>query len=459
MSHPPACALRPFVEADAAFFASLAADPRVTRYVGDGAIWAEERIRDRVSTALSGIPVEALGAARWFVATDGDESVGVVVSWREADGIEIGYWVSPEHWGRGIASAMVDEALTKVPRVFGTGRLLARVDPENVVSAKLLTRRGFRLIRSEPGCDYFGLEEQAMAEAIACSKTAQPAQSRVPIVQIDAFADAPFEGNPAAVMLLSEWYPSDVLQRIAEENNLSETAFLVQGLPDGALAPNPDHPAYHLRWFTPVVEVALCGHATLAAASYLFEDVHPDATELQFITLSGWLSVTRTETGQYAMDFPSETPAPVAIDPVIAEALGVRVVEALRATDLIYVVENAQTVIGLDPELAVLASLPVRGTIVTARGDDTEYDFVSRWFGAEAGVSEDPVTGSAHCQLAPFWSERLDKRDLLARQVSARGGTVRVTYRGERTLLTGGCVRFMDGTALLPRNAQSNADN
>ena len=274
---------------------------------------------------------------------------------------------------------------------------------------------------------------------------------KVPLVQIDAFADALFEGNPAAVMPLPEWLPDGVLQQAAEENNLSETAFLVKTLPNGVQAPEPAHPAYHLRWFTPAVEVDLCGHATMAAASYLFDDEHPEAKELQFYTRSGWLSVTRSTDGQYTMDFPSEIPVPVAIDPDIAKALGVPVAEALRATDLIYMVKDAQTVIDLSPDLSVLAALPVRGTIVTAPGTGTEYDVVSRWFGAEAGVSEDPVTGSAHCQLAPLWAERLGKNEMLARQASARGGTVRINFGGERTLLTGRCVRFMEGNAFLPR--------
>lgn len=274
---------------------------------------------------------------------------------------------------------------------------------------------------------------------------------KVPLVQIDAFADALFEGNPAAVMPLPEWLPDEVLQQAAEENNLSETAFVVKDLPTGIQAPDPTQPSYHLRWFTPTVEVDLCGHATMAAASYLFDDEHPEAKELQFYTRSGWLLVNRSTDGQYTMDFPSEVPAPIAINRDIATALGVPVTEALQATDLIYMVEDAQTVIDLAPDLAVLAALPVRGMIVTAPGTGTDYDFVSRWFGAEAGVVEDPVTGSAYCQLAPLWAQRLGRGELLARQVSARGGTVRISYKGERTQLTGRCVRFMEGAAFLPR--------
>lgn len=295
---------------------------------------------------------------------------------------------------------------------------------------------------------------QSRTAPTSSGDTAVPANRclKVPMVQIDAFADALFEGNPAAVMLLPQWLPDGILQQVAQENNLSETAFLVKDLPSGVLAPNRAHPAYHLRWFTPAVEVDLCGHATMAAASYLFDDAHPEAGVLQFYTRSGWLSVTRSIEGRYRLDFPTERPRPVSIDPQVAAALGVQVTEAFQATDLMYMVEDAQTVIDLAPDLTFLATLPVRGVIVTAPGTGTDYDFVSRWFGAEAGVSEDPVTGSAHCQLAPLWAERLGKNELLARQVSARGGTVRIEYAGSRTLLTGRCVRFVEGTALLPRH-------
>lgn len=274
---------------------------------------------------------------------------------------------------------------------------------------------------------------------------------QVPLIQIDAFAEDYFQGNPAAVMHLPEWLPDEVLQQVARENNLSETAFVVDTLPTGIQAPEPGDPSYHLRWFTPAVEVDLCGHATLAAASYLFDDVHPEATTLQFHTRSGWLFVTRSGDGRYTMDLPSEVSVPVEIDPEIAQALGAPVSEAFQATDLIYLVEDPQTVIDLAPDLSFLAQLPVRGIIVTAPDTGTEYDFVSRWFGAQAGISEDPVTGSAHCQLAPLWAKRLGKQDMVARQVSARGGTVHIYHVGQRTLLTGRCVRFMEATATVPR--------
>lgn len=272
---------------------------------------------------------------------------------------------------------------------------------------------------------------------------------KIPLVQVDAFAETLFEGNPAAVMPLEAWLPHAVLQQIAVENNLSETAFLVAHDPAGGPAPDPALPAYDLRWFTPATEVDLCGHATLGASSHLFDDVHPDAASLLFFTRSGWLTVTRSPDGLLTMDFPTETPAPIDVDPSIARALGVDALEAHRATDLIYTVDSARTVLELTPDLTYLASLPVRGIAVTAAGDGTGFDFVSRWFGAQAGVLEDPVTGSAHCQLAPLWAGRLGLLEMKARQMSPRGGTINIILQGDRALLSGRCVRFLQGTVLL----------
>ncbi len=275
----------------------------------------------------------------------------------------------------------------------------------------------------------------------------------VPLVQIDAFADAPLEGNPAAVMPLPHWLADDLLQGVAAENNLSETAYLVRDLPATAPAPpEPEAPAYHLRWFTPAIEVDLCGHATLASSAYLLEDVHRDAATVQFWTRSGWLTVVRSGTDGYTMDFPGEVAVPDTIDPVVVDALGAPVEEALRArdSDLVYVLPDAAAVAALAPDFSAIGRLPVRGVVVTASGAGTGYDFVSRWFGARAGVPEDPVTGSAHCVTAPLWAERLGKDELVARQLSARGGTVRCRVAGDRVLLTGRCARFASGTAHLP---------
>jgi PhzF family phenazine biosynthesis protein len=296
---------------------------------------------------------------------------------------------------------------------------------------------------------------------------------QVPLLQIDAFAERPFEGNPAAVMPLPRWPSDAVLQQVAAENNLSETAFVVADLPDGVVAPDDAHPAHHLRWFTPATEVDLCGHATLATAAHLLEDVHPRATTLQLLTRSGWLLVHRDPDGGYTMDFPAVPLTRVDVDPAVAAALGVPVLEAWWSRpgmDLVLVVADAETVRTLRPDLSVLAALEVRGVVVTAAGSGTptgtasgtasgtatgtadvpEYDVVSRWFGAQAGIPEDPVTGSAHCEIGPLWAQRLGRADLVARQLSPRGGTVRVAVRGDRVLLTGTCVRYLTGTAVLP---------
>lgn len=274
----------------------------------------------------------------------------------------------------------------------------------------------------------------------------QPLQ--LDLVQVDAFAERLFEGNPAAVMPLPWWLPDGLLLRLAAENNLSETAFLVPAVdPDPAA---PAAPAYDLRWFTPEVEVDLCGHATLAAAAYLFEDVHPDASTLRFATRSGWLSAGRAAEGRIVLDFPAEPPTPVEADPVVVAALGVDVVETLAATDLVYVVATADEVRALTPDFAPLMAMRARGVMVTAPGDEgSGFDFVSRWFGPPAGIPEDPVTGSAHVQSAPYWAQRLGRDTLVARQLSARGGTVYCQVDGDRVTLTGGYRRYLTGRVTL----------
>ncbi|MCW2524730.1 MAG: putative phenazine biosynthesis protein PhzF family protein [Frankiales bacterium] len=287
----------------------------------------------------------------------------------------------------------------------------------------------------------------------------------IPLIWIDAFAERLFEGNPAAVMPLAEWLPDRTLQALAAENNLSETAFYCSVLP-AAAAPEAAAqsaagsagtqdavaagPTYHLRWFTPSIEVDLCGHATLATAAHLLDDVHPKDSHVRFWTRSGWLRVTRSGPRQLTMDFPSEPLLPVAPDPVVAAALGVTPTECRRATDLIYVVAAAEKIAALRPDFAVLAGLDARGVIVTAPGEaGSGFDFVSRWFGAGAGIGEDPVTGSAHSQIAPYWAERLGKSKLTARQLSARGGTVRCEVVGDRVLITGSYRRYLDATVHL----------
>ncbi|BAH52708.1 PhzF family phenazine biosynthesis protein [Rhodococcus opacus] len=269
---------------------------------------------------------------------------------------------------------------------------------------------------------------------------------KLDIYQIDAFAAGPFEGNPAAVMPLTDWLDDSVLQQLAEENNLSETAFYTARLPDDASPHDPAHPAYHLRWFTPAVEVDLCGHATLAAAAQIFEDVHPDADRIQFWTRSGWLHVDRGPDGTLVMDFPAEPPVPADADPRIVAALNIPVRTCLKATDLVFVAESEDDIASMTPDFAVISPLKVRGIVVTAASDTDGVDFVSRWFGAAAGVREDPVTGSAHSQIAPYWAGVLGRNSLVGRQLSARGGIVRCEVRGDRVHLSGTYRRYLRGT-------------
>ncbi|HLL64577.1 MAG TPA: PhzF family phenazine biosynthesis protein [Micromonosporaceae bacterium] len=277
----------------------------------------------------------------------------------------------------------------------------------------------------------------------------------VRLLQIDAFADQVFRGNPAAVMPLSSWLPDRVLQALAAENNVSETAFYVDRLPPDVEPPAGSDAAYHLRWFTPAIEVDLCGHATLATAGHLFDDVHPDGQRLSFWTRSGWLHVTRgRRNGELVMDFPAEPLEPVAVGEPISSAalaaLGVSAEAIMRATDLVFVLADETAVRDVTPDFASLSGLPVRGVVVTAPGDDDGVDFVSRWFGARAGVAEDPVTGSAHSQIAGYWAQRLGRARLTARQLSTRGGTVTCEVDGDRVRLGGTYRRYLDGTVTIP---------
>ena len=247
--------------------------------------------------------------------------------------------------------------------------------------------------------------------------------------QIDAFATRPFEGNPAAVCPLESWLDDDILQAIAEENNLSETAFFV-----------PSDKGFKLRWFTPAREVDLCGHATLAAAHVLFEILGDSRQVITFETRSGELLVERKGKG-LEMNFPARLPKPCEIPEALALGLGQRPIEVLAADDYLAVFEDEATVRAIRPDHALLSQLDLRGVIVTAPGDDV--DFVSRFFAPKYGVPEDPVTGSAHCELAPYWADRLGKTALSARQVSRRGGHIACEVRGGRVALLGSAVTFM----------------
>jgi PhzF family phenazine biosynthesis protein len=261
----------------------------------------------------------------------------------------------------------------------------------------------------------------------------------LPIFQVDAFTDRLFGGNPAAVMPLEGWLRNDLLQCIAAENNLSETAFLV-----------PQGEDYALRWFTPTTEVDLCGHATLASAHVLFAELSYPGDRVRFHTRGGVLSVERDH-GGLSLDFPAYSLAPAAVDIVVCDALGAtasEVVQVVGASKQMFVFEFEEDVTGLRPDFAALAGAGHQCVIATAPGNDC--DFVSRFFGPSVGVNEDPVTGSAHCALVPYWSARSGKKRLLARQVSARGGRLECELRDDRVIMRGDAVTYLRGEVQLP---------
>ena len=247
--------------------------------------------------------------------------------------------------------------------------------------------------------------------------------------QVDAFAERVFEGNPAAIVPLESWLGDSLLQAIAEENNLAETAYIV-----------PAGDAFELRWFAPIAEVDLCGHATLASAHVVFEHLGWEKDEVRFLTRSGPLTVARVAEG-LRMDFPAAPPRPAAAPQALLEGLGAAPAEVLSAFDWVAVFESEDEVRALVPDFARLRALDLRGVIATAPGRDA--DFVSRCFFPKLRVDEDPVTGSAHCEMAPYWSARLGRDVLRARQVSRRGGTLTCEVRAERILISGRAVDFM----------------
>ncbi|HEY3698012.1 MAG TPA: PhzF family phenazine biosynthesis protein [Spongiibacteraceae bacterium] len=254
--------------------------------------------------------------------------------------------------------------------------------------------------------------------------------------QVDAFASRIFEGNPAAICPLDHWLDDNLLQAIAEENNLSETAFFV-----------PSAKGFQLRWFTPVHEVDLCGHATLASAHVIFEIMGYSQAVITFETRSGDLFVTRN--GKLlAMDFPAFALTRREIPKLLTEALGQQPLELWAAADYLAVFENEAAIRALMPNHALLSQLDLRGAIVTAPGD--RVDFVSRFFAPKLGIPEDPVTGSAHCALAPYWAEKLQKNKLTARQISKRSGDVLCEVKTDRVLLAGEAVTFMEAEIVLP---------
>lgn len=249
---------------------------------------------------------------------------------------------------------------------------------------------------------------------------------------VDAFTGKLFTGNPAGVCLLDGWLDSETMQSIAAENNLSETAFIVK---------HESH--YGLRWFTPEVEVDLCGHATLASAFVIYNFVDRDADALRFETASGLLTVTKKD-GLFEMDFPARKPVPTEITSQIVKAVSLPVLEAHSSRDLILLVENERLIRSFMPNFELLKQIDgYLGIVITAKGDDA--DFVSRFFTPAAGVPEDPVTGSAHSSLIPFWAERLGKDKMIARQLSQRGGTLFCENRGDRVRIAGEAVLYLRG--------------
>ncbi len=253
---------------------------------------------------------------------------------------------------------------------------------------------------------------------------------------VDAFTDKPFAGNPAAVCILRESVPDDYLQSIAKEMNLPETAFL-QKIADG----------YILRWFTPAIEVDLCGHATLASAHVLWEYEHLEKSETaKFHTRSGLLTATHKGNGLIELNFPSEPDEQVIMIPEIPTALGTRITY-LGKNRMDYIVEVSSDIVlqHLKPNMSLLKEIETRGIIVTAKSSSPKYDFISRFFAPAAGIDEDPVTGSAHCCLAPYWAKKLEKNEFNAYQASERGGELHVKLDGDRVYLSGKAVTILDG--------------
>lgn len=261
-----------------------------------------------------------------------------------------------------------------------------------------------------------------------------------PLYQVDAFADQVFRGNPAAVVPLESWLPEATLQAIAAENNLAETAFFV---------PQGDH--YHLRWFTPAHEVPLCGHATLATAFVILTLLRPDLSLVEFSTLSGMLAVERGD-GEFTLDFPRLDPEPVAAVPeALLRGLGSAPREVFQVThdpNYYAVYDDESRIRALQPDLAVLATLHPFGVVITAPG--RQADIVSRCFAPSYGIPEDPVTGSIHCALVPYWSARLGRDQITAWQASPRGGRLRCRALRDRVFLTGTAVLYLQGTIGIP---------
>lgn len=257
----------------------------------------------------------------------------------------------------------------------------------------------------------------------------------IKLYQVDAFTSELFKGNPAAVCPLPEWLSDETLQNIAAENNLSETAFFVE---DG------DH--YQIRWFTPEGEVDLCGHATLATGFVLFNCLDFEGDKIDFESKSGTLTVSRKD-DLLVMDFPAQPPVECDLPVAIRAAFSEEILECLQAEDYLVVFADEDGVQTADPDFQQLKRLPLRGVIITAQSD--KYDFVARFFAPKYGIPEDPVTGSAYTQLTPYWAEKTGKQSFKAKQLSARGGELNCELTGNRVLISGKAIKYMEGTVKL----------
>ncbi len=253
----------------------------------------------------------------------------------------------------------------------------------------------------------------------------------ISLYQIDAFASELFEGNPAAVCPLDEWLPDEIMQSVAEENNLSETAFFV-----------PKGHEYHIRWFTPASEVALCGHATLASAYVLFNILGYQEDKIVFDSKSGILTVAKADE-QLVMDFPAQPPVLCDIPKEIIKAFDIAPVECLKSEDYVVVFEREIDIETANPDFEQLKKLDLRGVIITAKS--ASYDFVARFFAPKYGVPEDPVTGSAYTQLAPYWVSEIGQKKFSAKQISSRGGELTCEMVGDRVFISGKAIKYLEG--------------
>lgn len=255
--------------------------------------------------------------------------------------------------------------------------------------------------------------------------------------QVDAFSDKIFHGNPAAIVPLEEWLDDSLLQRIAMENNLSETAYFVK-----------NDTGFHLRWFTPEYEIDLCGHATLASAYVIKNFIEPHLSELVFSTEKAGILKASASDGNYTLDFPSRVPQPCPVPDELLKSIGIeQAVEVLRSRDYFVVLPNEEAVKNAEPDYTIMKDLDTIGVIITAKGHHS--DVVSRCFYPGAGIPEDPVTGSAHCNIVPYWAEKLKKNKLFCRQLSPRSGELHCELKGDRVLMSGKCALFMQGEIYL----------